>query len=125
MIERHPKACFYLFCFFYALAWTLGPTFFRTLLPVDALEGYVWGQHFQWGYDKNPWLNAVLTHFAVEVGGYSGWLVYGMSQLFVFMAFWSVWRLGVCRTYRVSDKKIRFSSKSRAPNFKSCALKSA
>ncbi|MCX7123085.1 MAG: hypothetical protein NTV32_05370, partial [Gammaproteobacteria bacterium] len=33
--------------------------------------------------------------------------------------------LGVCRSCRVSDKKIRFFSKSRALNFKNFALKSA
>lgn len=65
----------------------------RLSLPMDAIEGYVWGQHFQWGYDRNPWLNALLTHWAVIIGGKSGWLVYGFSQIFVCLGYLSVWKL--------------------------------
>lgn len=61
---------------------------------MDALEGFVWGQSFHWGYDRNPWLNAVLTSLGVQVGGQSGWLIYLFSQFSVAICFWAVWRLG-------------------------------
>jgi len=76
------------------ILWTLIPTLVRHALPMDALEGFVWGQSWQLGYDRNPWLNAWLTHIAVNFGGYSGWMVYFVSQLSVVACFWAVWQLG-------------------------------
>jgi 4-amino-4-deoxy-L-arabinose transferase-like glycosyltransferase len=78
----------------HVILWTVLPILLRPTLPIDALEGVVWGQHLILGYDRNPWLNAWLTRLAVEIGGYSGWLTYLFSQLFVGLCFWSVWRLG-------------------------------
>lgn len=74
--------------------WTMIPTLFRTVLPMDSLEGYVWGQHLVLGYDRNPWLNAWLTTLALKLGGYSGWMIYLFSQISVAICFWAVYRLG-------------------------------
>lgn len=91
--SRFSQRFFYLYALCYGLCWTLAPLIFRHTLPMDALEGYVWGQHLSFGYDRNPWLNAWLSRAAIELGGYSGWLLYAMSQCCVFLAFWSVYRL--------------------------------
>lgn len=77
----------------HVILWTVVPTILRHSLPMDALEGFVWGQSWQFGYDRNPWLNAWLTHIALVWGGYSGWMIYGFSQLSVALCFWSVWQL--------------------------------
>jgi len=61
---------------------------------MDALEGFVWGQTWQLGYDRNPWMNAWLTSIAVFLGGQSGWLVYLLSQGSIALCFLSIWRLG-------------------------------
>jgi len=65
----------------------------RYALPHDTIEGFVWGQHLEWGYDKNPWMNAWLTRLGWELGGQSGIGIYAMSSLFVGISFWSVWEL--------------------------------
>lgn len=85
---------FYLLLIMHVVLWTLVPTILRHTLPMDALEGFVWGQKWQLGYDRNPWLNAWLTHIAVLIGGKSGWLVYLFSQLSVAACFLSIWSLG-------------------------------
>lgn len=63
----------------------------RYALPHDTIEGFVWGQHLEWGYDKNPWMNAWLTRLGWVLGGQSGIGIYAMSSLFVGISFWSVW----------------------------------
>lgn len=88
------NAWFYVFIFTHLFVWTLLPTLLRYTLPLDAVEGTTWGQHFCLGYDKNPFLNAWLTELAVQLGGKSAWMVYGLGQLCVVTTFWAVWKLG-------------------------------
>ncbi len=76
------------------IAWTLVPALIRYNLPLDAMEGTTWGHQLEWGYDKNPFMNAWLTAFAVYLSPTSGWLVYLFSQISVAACFWSVWQLG-------------------------------
>lgn len=90
----HPKKWFYAILTFHITFWSLLPAILRSNLPMDALEGYIWGQQFALGYDRNPWLNAWLTRFAMEFSAPSGWLTYFFSQCCVILAFWSVWQFG-------------------------------
>jgi 4-amino-4-deoxy-L-arabinose transferase-like glycosyltransferase len=89
-----PEKWLYFLISFHVLIWTIVPTILRKALPMDALEGFVWGQNLAWGYDRNPWLNAWLTALGVKVGGLSGWMVYFFSQVSVALCFWAVWKLG-------------------------------
>lgn len=69
------------------------PALARHTLPMDALEGTIWGHQLEWGYDKNPFLNGWLTRLALELGGSSGWLTYFFCQVSVGLCFWAVWQL--------------------------------
>ena len=73
--------------------WTAVPALVRYNLPLDAIEGTLWGQQMQWGYDKNPFMNAWLTELAVTLGGRSEWIIYFFSQLSVAICFMCVWLL--------------------------------
>ncbi len=84
----------YAFICTHVLLWTLAPTIVRYTLPLDAMEGSTWGHQFEWGYDKNPFMNGWLTAIAVKIGGTSGWMVYFFSQLSVALCFWAIWQLG-------------------------------
>ena len=91
------KAAFDKIFICFAISWF----FFWSILPlislnnefIDGLENIVWGSHFQFGYDKNPYLGAWI--------GYAGWLLTGkslwfnavFSQIFVFAGFCSVYAL--------------------------------
>lgn len=85
---------FWLFLSLHVLAWTLAPALIRKNLPLDSIEGTLWGQQWQLGYDKNPFLNGWLTAIAGNLSHPSGWMVYLFSQLSVGLCFWAVWRLG-------------------------------
>lgn len=90
----NPYYCFVLFLTLHLLGWTFLPFYIRDNLPLDAIEGTLWGHQLEWGYDKNPYLNAWLTALATHLGGQSGWMIYLFSQLSVTICFWAVWRLG-------------------------------
>jgi len=81
------------FIFLYIMVWSLTPILVRFNLPLDALEGVTWGQQLEWGYDKNPFMNAWLTALAVHLNP-SGLLIYFFSQLSVGVSFLSIWLLG-------------------------------
>jgi 4-amino-4-deoxy-L-arabinose transferase-like glycosyltransferase len=83
----------YIFITTHLLLWTLVPTLLRRNLPLDAIEGTIWGHQLDWGYDKNPFLNGWLTALATFLGGQSGWMIYFFSQLSVAVCLWVVWRL--------------------------------
>lgn len=83
---------FLIFIFIHVLAWTLAPTLTRLNLPLDTIEGTIWGKQLAWGYDKNPFLNAWLTELAILFDR-NGATTYLMSQLSVVVCFLSVWLL--------------------------------
>lgn len=83
-----------LFMLTHLICWTLAPVLVRYNLPLDSIEGTLWGHQLELGYDKNPFMNGWLTALAVFVGGASGWMIYLFSQLSVAICFWCVWRIG-------------------------------
>lgn len=83
----------YLFLLAHLVLWTSVPFFVRFNLPLDSIEGTIWGHQLEWGYDKNPFLNGWLTAFAVYFSQPSGWAIYLFSQLSVVTAMWAVWQL--------------------------------
>jgi 4-amino-4-deoxy-L-arabinose transferase-like glycosyltransferase len=91
--ERKLPLVFWSMVIIHALTWTLAPLFIRHAVSNDIIEVITWGHQLQWGYDKNPWLPALLAHLGVMVGGTSAIGIYFIQQLFVVLAFWSIWRL--------------------------------
>lgn len=87
------KSLFGIFIILHLMIWTLIPTIIRNNLPMDSIEGAMWGHQFELGYDKNPFLNGWLTHLAVNISSYSPWSVYLFSQIFVVICLIAVWGL--------------------------------
>lgn len=90
---RQANKWFFIFCFFYLLAWTLQPSLIRTNVPFDAVEGVAWGNLWLFGYEKHPPLAAWLTACFTDVCSTVGWPIYLLSQLSVVTCFWAMWRL--------------------------------
>lgn len=86
------RLLFYFICI-HILCWTIVPTWVRGNLAMDSLEGVMWGQHLQFGYDRNPFLNGWLSAIAVTISNYQAWSIYLFSQLSVGIAFYAIWRL--------------------------------
>lgn len=89
-----PETWFWLFLSAHLIGWSLVPALVRHNLPLDSIEGTLWGQQWQLGYDKNPFLNGWLTAVAGGLSHPSGWLIYVFSQLSVVLCFYAVWKIG-------------------------------
>jgi 4-amino-4-deoxy-L-arabinose transferase-like glycosyltransferase len=89
----HATRWLFTFIFFHLIAWTLAPILIRFNLPMDSIEGALWGKQLEWGYDKNPFMNGWLTALALKLDGHTGWAIYFFSQLSVAICFWAVWQL--------------------------------
>ncbi|MBV9575932.1 MAG: glycosyltransferase family 39 protein, partial [Gammaproteobacteria bacterium] len=83
----------YIFIGLHLILWTIVPILVRYNLPLDSIEGTIWGHQLEWGYDKNPFLNGWLTALATYIDGQSGWMVYLFSQISVAICFWATWQL--------------------------------
>jgi hypothetical protein len=90
-----PERLLWAFIALHGAVWTaLGPIM-RPNFPVDVIEMLVWGREWQWGYFKHPPLPAWVLEAADWATGASNWTPYFVSQLFVGVTFWAVWKLGV------------------------------
>lgn len=81
------------FCIIHLLIWTIVPALSLGSVPQDTLEGIVWGNQWQWGYDKHPPLAAWLSALATKLGGTVGWPVYLLAQIAIILSFWAIWRI--------------------------------
>lgn len=80
-------------CSSWLLIWTLLPAILLDNAYIDVLENVVWGRHFQFGYDKNPYLGAWLTRLGYIATGNCLQISYLLSQLSVLTGFICVWKL--------------------------------
>lgn len=92
--ESLSKRLFLIFIGLHLLTWTFIPSFVRYNLPMDALEGTIWGKYLSFGYDKNPFLNGWLSALATKLSWEADWSLYLFSQLCVITCLWAVWKLG-------------------------------
>jgi 4-amino-4-deoxy-L-arabinose transferase-like glycosyltransferase len=77
------------------LLWTLLPTILHYNAPLDVAEAIAWGQQWQWGYDRDPYLVGWLAYSASWLTGHSIWGVYLLSQICVLATFSAIWRLAM------------------------------
>jgi 4-amino-4-deoxy-L-arabinose transferase-like glycosyltransferase len=82
------------FILLHLAVWTLLPLLVTHALPVDLVEGVIWGQGWQLGYDQPPFQAWILGGTDALLG-YHRWAVYLASQLLVATGFWAVWRLSL------------------------------
>ncbi len=92
--QLQPAVWFLIFLCLHVAAWTLVPAIVRDNLPLDSIEGTIWGHQLEWGYDKNPFMNGWLTALATTLDGQSGWMLYLFCQLSVAASLIAVWSLG-------------------------------
>ncbi len=84
---------FYTFLMIQIVVWTITPYLIRYTVGHDTIEAFVWTQHMQWGYDKNPWVVGWLAKLGVLLGGTSAIGYYFIQQLLMALCIWSVWKL--------------------------------
>ncbi len=91
-IERHPAGMFLAFLALHAAVWSALPALFFLNLPLDLIEGLLFGREWQLGYDKLPPLPWWLLAATYRVFG-PDLFFYVLSQAFVVATFAMVWLL--------------------------------
>ena len=93
ILKKNINKAFYLFLFSHLLLWTIVPTLSNTNLPLDTIEALAWGSNLDWGFSKHPPLSAFAVELFFKIFGNNDWAYYLLSQIFVLISFFFVWKL--------------------------------
>ena len=93
ILKKNIHKAFYLFLFLHLSLWTLIPSLTNTNLPLDTIEALAWGSSLDWGFSKHPPLSAFAVEFFFTIFGNNDWAYYLLSQIFVLIAFYFVWKV--------------------------------
>jgi 4-amino-4-deoxy-L-arabinose transferase-like glycosyltransferase len=90
--KKYISSLFVLFLVSHLILWTLVPTFSNLNLPLDTIEALAWGSNLAWGFEKHPPFSAFAVEFFYKIFGSQDWAYYFLSQLFVVISFFIVWK---------------------------------
>jgi len=90
--KRNINNLFYIFITTHLIVWTLVPTITNNNLPLDTIEALAWGSNLDWGFDKHPPVSAFFVEVFYQVFGSNDWAYYLLSQIFVVISFFIVWK---------------------------------
>ncbi len=89
-IDINKSLIFFLFA--HLFVWTLIPSISNTNLPLDTIEALAWGSNLDWGYSKHPPASAWFLKGFYQLFGNQDWAYYFLSQLFVVLSFFVVFK---------------------------------
>ena len=84
---------FYIFITIHLVLWTVVPSLVNPNLPLDTIEALAWGSNLDWGFNKHPPLSAFSTELIYKIFGPQDWAFYLLSQIFVIISFYFVFKL--------------------------------
>ena len=84
---------FYIFVLAHLIFWTLIPSVTNHNLPLDTIEALAWGSNLDWGYNKHPPMSAFFLEVFYQIFGSQDWAFYFLSQIFVIISFFYVFKL--------------------------------
>ena len=90
--KRKINELFYIFITLHLILWTLIPTITNHNLPLDTIEALAWGSNLDWGFNKHPPASAFFVEIFYQIFGSQDWAYYFLSQIFVIVSFFIVWR---------------------------------
>ena len=90
--KRNINYFFYIFITVHLFVWTLVPAITNNNLPLDTIEALAWGSNLDWGFDKHPPASAFFVEFFYQIFGSQDWAYYFLSQIFVTIAFFVVFK---------------------------------
>ncbi len=84
---------FYIFVIAHLIFWTLIPSLTNHNLPLDTIEALAWGSNLDWGFNKHPPMSAFFSEIFYQIFGSQDWAYYLLSQIFVIISFYYVFKL--------------------------------
>ena len=93
VLNRNINNIFFIFAFSHLVIWTLIPSLTNKNLPLDVIEALAWGSNLDWGFNKHPPMSAFFPELFFQIFGAQDWAYYFLSQLFVLVAFYYVFKV--------------------------------
>ena len=93
IMSKNINNIFYIFITTHLIFWTLIPSLTNQNLPLDVIEALAWGSNLDWGFNKHPPMKAFFSEFFFQIFGPQDWAYYLLSQIFVLIAFYYVFKL--------------------------------
>jgi len=84
---------FFIFVFSHLIIWTFVPFITNKNLPLDVIEALAWGSNLEWGFNKHPPGSAFFPEVFFQIFGANDWAFYLLSQIFVVISFFYVFKL--------------------------------
>ena len=92
-LNRNINNIFFIFVLSHLLIWTVVPTITNKNLPLDVIEALAWGSNLDWGFNKHPPGSAFFPEIFFIIFGPQDWAFYLISQIFVVISFYFVFKL--------------------------------
>ena len=93
VLNRNINNIFFIFAISHLIIWTLVPSLTNGNLPLDTIEALAWGSNLDWGFNKHPPMSAFFSEIFFNIFGSQDWAFYLLSQIFVVIAFYYVFKL--------------------------------
>ena len=93
VLKRNITNIFFIFALSHLIIWTLVPSLTNKNLPLDTIEALAWGSNLDWGFNKHPPMSAFFPEVFFQIFGSQDWVFYLLSQIFVLVAFYYVFKL--------------------------------
>ena len=93
VLNRNINNIFFIFTLSHLIIWTLAPSLTNKNLPLDTIEALAWGSNLDWGFNKHPPMSAFFQEVFFQIFGAQDWVYYLLSQIFVLIAFYYVFKL--------------------------------
>ena len=92
VLTRNINNIFFIFALSHLMIWTLVPSLTNKNLPLDVIETLAWGSNLDWGFNKHPPASAFFSEVFFSIFGAQDWAYYLLSQIFVLIAFFYVFK---------------------------------
>ena len=93
IMSKNINNIFYIFITAHLIFWTLIPSLTNQNLPLDTIEALAWGSNLDWGFNKHPPSSAFFLEVFFQIFGSRDWVYYLLSQIFVIISFYYVFKL--------------------------------
>jgi 4-amino-4-deoxy-L-arabinose transferase-like glycosyltransferase len=93
IMSKNINNIFYIFITAHLIFWTLIPSLTNHNLPLDTIEALAWGSNLDWGFNKHPPMSAFFPEVFYQIFGSQDWSYYLLSQIFVLISFYYVFKL--------------------------------
>ena len=93
VLNRNINNIFFIFAISHLIIWTFVPSLTNKNLPLDTIEALAWGSNLDWGFDKHPPMSAFFSELIFQIFGPQDWAYYLLSQIFVLISFYFVFKL--------------------------------